>query len=87
MAEYCLECWSKLNDTKYTEDDFVISKHLDLCEGCAQYKRVIIRPRDSRLAMMFTWPLELIAWIIVGMVRIICKIYRYCKDRNKNKSR
>lgn len=46
VAEFCLACWNKLNDTHYTEAEMVIDhKELDLCEGCGQYKPVIIRER------------------------------------------
>ncbi len=45
MAEFCLDCWNKLNGTCDTEDDWVISKDLDLCEGCGQWKHVVEKPR------------------------------------------
>lgn len=45
MAEFCLECWNALNDTKYTERDLVLSRFPDLCEGCEQYKKVVVRER------------------------------------------
>ncbi len=45
MAEFCLECWSKLNERNYTEGDYLLSEELDLCEECGQFKRVIIRER------------------------------------------
>ncbi|MGN1008494.1 MAG: hypothetical protein ACI4PV_06070 [Butyricicoccus sp.] len=45
MAEFCLECWNMLNDTKYTERELVLSHFPDLCEGCGQYKKVVVRER------------------------------------------
>jgi len=42
VAEFCLECWNKLNDDNLTKKDVVISKGLDLCEGCGKFKQVII---------------------------------------------
>ena len=33
MSEFCLEHWSKINETQ------------DLCEECGQYKRVIVVER------------------------------------------
>lgn len=41
MAEFCLDCWNKLNETSLTEKDVVISKDLWLCEGCGKVKNVI----------------------------------------------
>lgn len=46
MAEFCIDCWNKLNNTNHTVKDYYISKHLELCEGCAEYKRVIIMPKE-----------------------------------------
>lgn len=38
MAEFCLECWNRLNNLNLTEKDVVLSKNLDLCEGCEDLK-------------------------------------------------
>ncbi len=43
MAEFCLDCWNKLNGTHDSKRKYVISKDLDLCEGCGEYKHVIVR--------------------------------------------
>lgn len=45
MAEFCLDCWNMINNTKYTERDCVLSRGLELCEGCGEYKQVIVRER------------------------------------------
>ena len=45
MAEFCLDCLNKLNGTKDSPCRYVISWSKDLCEGCGQYKRVIIVER------------------------------------------
>lgn len=45
MAEFCLDCWNKLNKTHYTEKEYVVSRELDLCEECGQWKPVIVRER------------------------------------------
>lgn len=42
MAEFCLDCWNKINGTNYTEKHYIISKELHLCEGCGEYKHVIL---------------------------------------------
>ena len=49
MAEFCLDCWNKLNDSAYTERDLVLSKELELCEGCGAWKQVIVRQRRAKL--------------------------------------
>lgn len=45
MAEFCLDCWNKLNETNDSKWRYVLSWNKDLCEECAQYKRVIIVER------------------------------------------
>jgi hypothetical protein len=42
MAEFCLDCWNKMNNSSLTNIDVKISKYLDLCEGCGEIKNVII---------------------------------------------
>ena len=41
MAEFCLDCWNKLNDTNYPKSAVVLSPELELCEGCGEMKHTI----------------------------------------------
>lgn len=34
MAEFCLECWNKIMDTKDSKRKFVMTRDLELCEEC-----------------------------------------------------
>ena len=52
MAEFCLDCWNKLNKTQFTEKEYVLSKEPDLCEECGQWKPVIVRVR--RIPALYT---------------------------------
>lgn len=52
MAEFCLDCWNKLNKTRFTEKEYVLSKEPDLCEECGQWKLVIVRVR--RIPALYT---------------------------------
>lgn len=36
MAEFCLDCWNRMNGTSYTDADLKVSKGTTLCEGCGQ---------------------------------------------------
>ena len=49
MAEFCLDCWNQINHRRDTERNWVLSKEPDLCEGCGQWRRVIVAPRIHRL--------------------------------------
>lgn len=55
MAEFCLDCWNKLNGTNYTEKEVVTE--VDLCEGCGQWKPVVVyvRPRGVRGWLADRW--------------------------------
>ena len=45
MAEICLECWNKLNETNDSRLRYVLSWDRDFCEECCQFKRVIVVER------------------------------------------
>ena len=45
MAEFCLDCWNKINETHDSKWRYVFSLDRDLCEECGQYKHVIIVER------------------------------------------
>lgn len=45
MAEFCLDCWNKINETNDSQWRYVLTWNKDLCEECGQYKRVIIVER------------------------------------------
>ena len=53
MAEFCLDCWNKIMETNDPKEKFVLSRKLDLCEECQQWKPVIIRVRKKDL--IFEW--------------------------------
>ena len=42
MAEFCLECWNKINETNDPPGKYRLSGELDYCEECGQRKRVIV---------------------------------------------
>ena len=45
MAEFCLDCWNKINETQDSKWRYAFSWRKDLCEECGQYKRVIVVER------------------------------------------
>jgi len=48
MAEFCLDCWNKINGTHLTEEDAVLSDDLDFCEECEEMKPVIVTLGNTR---------------------------------------
>ncbi len=51
MAEYCFECFKKMSKEKVKEKDYILSGEPDLCEGCGEWKRVVVRVKNPRLYM------------------------------------
>ncbi len=44
MAEFCKECFIKLNELKQEEAKrIVLSRRPELCEGCGRVKPVVVR--------------------------------------------
>ena len=42
MAEYCLTCFNRMNQTNYKKDVWIDDEEMSLCEGCGEYKPCII---------------------------------------------
>ncbi len=49
MAEYCLDCFNRIEHTNFTENQVIASKSPSICEGCKHPKKVVIRVRRSVL--------------------------------------
>lgn len=45
MAEFCLDCLNEINETNESRYRYVLSWEKELCEGCKQYKRVVVVER------------------------------------------
>ena len=45
MAEFCLDCWNSINETNHSKNRYILTDDLELCEGCGEYKQVIIAER------------------------------------------
>lgn len=50
MAEFCLDCFNKLEGTDYYEDEVTLGyDDLDLCEGCGQIRPCVVELRPPSL--------------------------------------
>ena len=50
MAEFCPDCWNEINGFSDPPEAYVLSWDYDLCEGCGQWKRVVVRRRKNLLS-------------------------------------
>ncbi len=53
MADFCLDCWNKINGTNDNKSKYILSRDLDFCEGCGELKRVIIMEREAYFEPMY----------------------------------
>lgn len=60
MAEFCLDCYNRLHGTHLTER--VVRTEWDLCEGCGNWKPVVISFRRPGLFTRIYYRLEAWAW-------------------------
>ena len=47
MAEFCVDCWNKLNQQDKPERAYILSFDLELCEECGEWKQVVVAERMS----------------------------------------
>lgn len=45
MAEFCYECYKKILKGKKEKYELIISMCLDFCEGCGEFKPVVVREK------------------------------------------
>ena len=49
MAEFCWECWNKINGMNVPKWGYRLSWSRELCEECEQMKRVVVGMKRSYL--------------------------------------
>ncbi len=78
MAEFCVKCYNRINEEKTHCSDYILSFYPELCEGCGEYKRVIIsrKPYWDNRFLFFN-----ILYEIYLLIRELC-VYLY---NRKNK--
>ena len=45
MAEFCFDCFKEMMEIEDEQWRYVLTDEMELCEGCAQYKRVVIKEK------------------------------------------
>lgn len=87
MAEFCLDCWNELNETNDPPEQYIISKYFTLCEGCGEYKHVILAEHEyfySDAFKYFLLPLEgfcLLIYVLWQILILPYLIYKYYKSK------
>ena len=92
MAEICLDCWNKMNEANYNKRKYIISKDLDLCEECGEWKHVIIMERKAYYMRKFRhiiFPFRIIFYTLYFILRLLLLPYlilKYYKKDDKDNS-
>lgn len=74
MAEICLDCWNKINETEDDAKKYILSKEFDLCEECGEWKPVIIMERRAyymRKFRFFILPFKIIYYVFYILWRLL----------------
>lgn len=85
MAEFCLECWNRLNDTEYSKKKYIISEELELCEGCGEYKPIIIMERRAyymHKLRYFLLPFRIIYSVLYLIWAVALHLYLLCRKKH-----
>ncbi len=81
MADFCLDCWNKLNETHHKKSKYILSKERYFCEECNEYKNVIIVERKYYYLHKFRYIL-LPFKVIWGILMLPYRTYEYLKTKD-----
>ena len=85
MAEFCVDCWNKINETNTSEKRYILSEDLNLCEECGEWKHTIIIAKSACYRYRFRWIIFSfvpIYYIILFMWCVLC-LFRHLR-KNKD---
>lgn len=87
MAEFCLECFNKINETSDDESEYIMSDNLELCEECGEWKSVVVCTRSEYYLQkfrFFIFPFKIIFLLLYFLWRFFIipyTIYRNYKTK------
>ena len=90
MAEFCLNCWNELNGTNDPPQKFIMSKDLDLCEGCGKLTHVILAERNYAYSHKFRFvlfPFKILSAVLLTLCKLLILpylIYKHKKNKSNN---
>ncbi len=90
MAEFCVDCWNKLNGTNYPKKKYIVTDTYLLCEGCADYKQVIVCERYEyylHKLRFVLFPFKCIYIFLYVLIRILLLPYIIYKQKKRQKMR
>lgn len=89
MSEFCEACWNEMfGDVEGDDVEHVLSKELELCEGCAEYKHVVIGEKGAFYFMNIRFPPKPRAYICIPLYflfRLLILPYLIFQEHKQNK--
>lgn len=79
MAEFCFECYNKINGGKCKKENYILSDELELCEGCGKYKRIVECYRKGIIYDIISFCFDIISFPFYLLRIIIIRIYLFFK--------
>lgn len=80
MAEFCLECWNKMHHKNCGKWDVKLSWGLYLCEGCGEWKRIVLDKRCINYQFIL---IELIGLILEEIILLL--LYPFRRHQRKKR--
>ena len=85
-----MQCWNQRNGTKEPAIKYVTSKDLCLCEGCGEWKKVIIMERKYYYLEKYRillFPFKVIYYVLFFLWRTLLLPYTYYQYKKAEKRR
>ncbi len=84
MAEFCVDCWNKLNEQDLPASKYILSREPELCEECGMYKPVVIMKKKHYYRRKFQIPLLVlyVLWRMLILPLAVCK-HLYCQYKKR----
>ena len=74
MAEFCYKCFCDLWDIDAKEKELLMSDHEELCEGCAEHKKVVLGYKKDFYVYRIKTALPIIAAVLVMTIIVFAFI-------------
>ncbi len=91
MSEMCFDCLNETMQGKADPRKYVYSKSLDLCEGCGEYKQVVLCKRGSLYYIhkfrFVTYPLIVICLPLLCIYSFAVRLYCVIRFKKPKRNR
>ena len=85
MAEFCLECFRKINGSECEKHKYVLTKELNFCEECGELKNTVFMERKCYYLQKFRFILFpfkavfILIYILLSLLFLPYLWYKYKK--------